>query len=267
MIDTENNSSPKLTEEEMHVVQITITGISEMLHHIMSQHRAKDYAKSLCGAHKTSKKDTARTSILYNLIGDKLNLPAQPIDIREKLPDSIQDINDSDLTDILQTFIETFFLFNDRDKPRQPSKRPKGSSYEDDDYGGRWSSYERSEYLKQVMDTLKKAEVCRLIDRRLIEDGLLYEYLKYRTLVLFYLIRMDENALMNTIRPFSFVKDKTEENPKKTEIFTNKIKSINENELEREADKLAQSSLNMHREDNNLFVYIIAGVISLANIF
>jgi hypothetical protein len=267
MIDAGNNPTPNLTEEEMNVVEKTLIGISEMLNHIMSRHSAKDYAKSLFGSHKKSKKSIARTSVLYNIISDKLNLPAQPRDVREKLPESIQDINDSDLTDILQTFIKTFFLFNDRDKPIQPSKRPKGSSYEDDDYGGRWSSYERSEYLKQVEDTLKKTEVCRLIDRRLIEDGLLYEFLKYNALVLFYLIRMDENALMNTVQPFSFVKDKIEDNPKKTEIFMNKIKSLDENELDREADKLAQSSLNMHKDDNNLFVYAIAGVISLANIF
>ena len=187
MIDTGNNPTPNLTEEETNVVEKTLTGISEMLNHIISQHSAKDYAKSLCGSHKKSKKSIARTSVLYNIISDKLNLPAQPRDIRDKLPESIQDINDSDLTDILQTFIETFFLFNDRDKLRQPSKRPKNSSY-DDDNGGRWSSYERSEYLKEVLDTLKKTEVCRLIDRRLIEDGLLYEYLKYSALILFYLI-------------------------------------------------------------------------------
>jgi hypothetical protein len=72
---------------------------------------------------------------------------------------------------------------------------------------------------------------------------------------------------MNTLKPFSFVKEKIDENPKKTEIFINKIKSLDENELESEADKLAQSSLNMHKEGNNLFVYVIAGVISLANIF
>jgi hypothetical protein len=267
MIDERNNPTTKLTEEEMHVVNKTLIGISEMLNHIMSRHSAKDYAKSLCGAHKKSKKSIARTSILYNLIGDQLNLPAQPRDIREKLPESTQDINDSDLTDILQTHIETFFLFNDRDKPRQPSKRPKGSSYDDDDNGGRWSSYESSEYLKQVMDTLKKTEVSRLIDSRLIENGLLYEYLRYKNLILFYLIRIDENTLMNTLKPFSFVKEKIDENPKKTEIFINKIKSLDENELESEADKLAQSSLNMHKEGNNLFVYVIAGVISLANIF
>jgi hypothetical protein len=267
MIDERNNPTSKLTEEEMHVVNKTLTGISEMLNHIMSRHSAKDYTKSLCGAHKKSKKSITRTSILYNLIGDKLNLPAQPRDIREKLPESTQDINDSDLTDILQTHIETFFLFNDRDKPGQPSKRPKGSSYDDDDNGGRWSSYESSGYLKKVMNTLKKTEVSTLIDSRLIENGLLYEYLRYNALVLFYLIRMNENALMNTVQPFSFVKDKIEGNPKMTELFMNKIKSLDENELEREADILAQSSLNVHKEDNNLFVYVIAGVISLANIF
>jgi hypothetical protein len=266
MIDAGNNPTPNLTEEEMHVVEKTLTGISEMLNHIMSRYSAEDYAKSLCGAHKKSKKSIARTSILYNLIDDKLNLPAQPRDIREKLPESTQDINDSDLTDILQTHIETVFFYNDRDKPRQPSKRPKGSSYDNDDNGGRWSSYESSEYLKQAKNTLKK-EVCRLINRRLMENGLLYEYLRYINLVFFYLIRMDENTLMNTFQPFSFVKDKIDENPKKTEIFMNKIKSLDENELEKEADKLAQSSLNIHEGDNNLFLYIIAGVISLANIF
>jgi hypothetical protein len=267
MIDAGSSPSPNLTEEDMQVVEKTLTGISEMLNHIMSLYSAKDYAKSLCGVHKTSKKSIARTSVLYNLISDKLNLPAQPREIREKLPENEKHINDSDLTDILQTFVETFFLINNRGKPRQPSKRPKGSSYEDDDNGGRWSFYESSEYQKQVMDTLKKIEAIRLIDRRLIEDGLLYEYLKYRSLVLFYLIRMDENALMNTIQSFGFVKDKIDENPKKTEIFTNKIKSLNESELEGEADKLTQSSLNMYKEHNNLFVYVIAGVISLANIF
>ena len=258
-----------LTEQEVKIASKTLVGISEMLNSIMS-HTPKDYAKALCGPHRQSTKSRTRTAVLdYYINNEERHYGKEPRHILRELPANLQNIDGSDFTDILKQFCRTFFLQNTRDKPKENRGRPEERAYEETDFGARYSSYQSSqEYLEQVVHILKKPEVSRIIDELLLEDGLLYKYQKYKNEILYYLIRIcDEEKFQNVIvKDFRFVDTEiTKKNPEDVDAFLNKIKGLDENDLESEVDKATRLSLLRH--NNNIFIYVIAGVISMANIF
>jgi hypothetical protein len=53
---------------------------------------------------------------------------------------------------------------------------------------------------------------------------------------MYYMIRMNENAYWSAVEPFQFVKGTRMEKPKGIELFLNKIRSLDENGLQEEAE-------------------------------
>jgi len=103
-------------------------------------------------------------------------------------------------------------------------------------------------------------------------DGifLLYKYQKYMQEILYYLIRIcEEEKLWNVVKDFRFVDAEiSKKNPEDIKVFLNKIKGLHESDIQSEAEKAAQIFLIRHNNSNdNFFIYVIAGVISMANIF
>jgi hypothetical protein len=265
---TKDNSM--LTEEEVKIASRTLYGISEMLNSIMSRYTPKDYAKALCGADRQSTKSRTRTAVLDYIINGEQLIKGEPRHIIEKLPSNIRNIDRSDMTDILQGFVRTFFLRNIRDKPKEDRGRPDEPAYEETDLGGRYSSYQSShEYLEQVVHTLKKPEVGRIINELILEDGLLYKYQRYTNEILYYLIRICEEEKLNIIKDFRFVNAEiSKKSSEDVKAFLNKIKGLPESDVQSAVEKATQVSLIRHNNSNdNFFIYVIAGVISMANIF
>jgi hypothetical protein len=260
-----------MTTEEVKIAGKTLHGISEMLSSIMSRYAPKDYAKALCGAHRQSTKSRTRTATLDYIVNEGHYVEEEPHYILQKLPSNLQDIDGSDFTDILQQFCRTFFLRNIRDKPKENRGRPDKPAYEETDSGGRYSSYQSSpEYLEQVVHTLEKPEVGQIISELLLENGLLYKYQKYTNEILYFMIRVcGEEKLRNIVKDLGFANAEiSKKNPKVIEAFLNKIKGIPEGDIELEAEKATQKFLITQKTgNNNFFIYVIAGVISLANIF
>jgi hypothetical protein len=137
--------------------------------------------------------------------------------------------------------------------------------------GGRYSSYSSSEYLEQVVHTLERPEVGQIISELLLENDVLYKFQKYKEKILYYLIRLcREEKLWNIVKDLEFANAEiSKKNPKVIEAFLNKIKDIPEGDIESEAEKATQNFLITRKmgNNNNFFIYVIAGVISLANIF
>jgi hypothetical protein len=137
--------------------------------------------------------------------------------------------------------------------------------------GGRYSSYSSSEYLEQVVHTLERPEVGQIISELLLENDVLYKFQKYKEKILYYLIRLcREEKLWNIVKDLEFANTEiSKKNPKVIEAFLNKIKDIPEGDIESEAEKATQNFLITRKmgNNNNFFIYVIAGVISLANIF
>lgn len=255
---------------EVEIVRKTLSGISEMLNSIMSRYTPKDYAKALCGGHRQSIKSRTRTAVLdYYINNEERHYGKEPHDILRELPANLQNIDGSDFTDILQQFCRTFFLQNTRDKPKVRG-RPEERAYEETDFGGRYSSYESTdEYLEHVLSALKKPEIGRIIDQLLLENGLLYRYQKYETEILYNLIRnYEEEKFWNVVKDFRNVDaELSKKSSKEIEAFFNKIKGLDENDIESEVEKATRLSLLRHNNNGNVFIYVIAGVISMANIF
>ena len=88
---------------------------------------------------------------------------------------------------------------------------------------------------------------------------------------MYYLIRIcEEEKLWTIVKDFRFANAEiSKKDPKVIEAYLNKIKGIPEGDIEAEVEKATQKSLTTLKTDNNnnLSIYVIAGVISLANIF
>jgi hypothetical protein len=262
MIHTSNN--PSLTEEEKQIAHMSIVGVSEMLGRIICIRTAEDRAKSYTGKHKQSKKSIARSSAIYSLTLDKnITEPSQPLDIIERLPEDIRNINKSDLRDVLEPFCRMYIIKNTREKIVLPSHRPRCTDYNDDDPGGRPSYYERSPLLELALRTLEKQHVRQFINQSLIKDGILFQFLKYIRIQLFHQIRnAKETLLWNVVKPFPFIDDSIRERPA-SQVFLNRIRRLSKNDLEREAEILAEKSLNEHKGDVNLFANVIATCLAI----
>jgi hypothetical protein len=86
---------------------------------------------------------------------------------------------------------------------------------------------------------------------------------------LYYLIRTGkEEKLWNVVKDFRYVDAEiSKKSSKEIEIFLNKIKGLDENDVESEVEKATRISLLRHNNSNdNVFIHVIAGVISMANI-
>jgi hypothetical protein len=98
---------------------------------------------------------------------------------------------------------------------------------------------------------------------------LLYKYQRYKNEILYYLIRLcDEEKLWNVVKDFRFVNTEISKKSSDVKAFLNKIKGLPESDVQSAVEKATQVSLTRHKNSNdNFFIYVIAGVISLANIF
>ena len=69
------------------------------------------------------------------------------------------------------------------------------------------------------------------------------------------------------VKDFRFVDTEISKSSKEIEAFFNKIKGLDENDVESEVEKVTRLSLLRHNNNDNVFIYVIAGVISMANMF
>jgi hypothetical protein len=268
-------SSSGLTEQEIQIVEKILAGIFEVLNSIMTRHSPKDYAKSLSGPQRRSKKPIAHTSILYNVATHKQNLPAEPRKIRDNLPEGLKDINSTDLWKILKSLARTKFLHYEPHTIRRIRGRPKSRGFEDNNLGGKPSLHDKTEALENVIKILTKPEAKKLINTRLKDTGLLYKFKKYQNLVLFYQIRNhDIEALWDNVKPFGIkqninnIADEKEREKKRkaSEVFLQRIKNLSEQDLEHEAGQKAEADIIKHAGDEDLFINIIAGLLGYTNI-
>jgi len=249
------------TSQEKAVIELTVSAVTELLNKIMSI-SPKERVIMLCKPHRHSTKWTAWTSLLFNMIDGNQGLPARREHTRERFPGELAKIDKSDTSDILQSLVRLYFLENKKIGARG---RPKGLGYKDDNRGGKPSHYNKSPELEESIDEiLKNLNIRRLINNRLVETKVLPQFLKYRNLELYYLIRMNENAYWRAVEPSPFVKEVLTEKPKRTEPFLNKIRSLGENELQEEAEKNAQATLRRNYDNVNLFTNVVVEVLTKA---
>jgi hypothetical protein len=251
-----------LTPQEQSVIERTVAVTSEILDKIMSEHSAKERAIMLCKPHRQSTKSIASTSLLFNMVDGNQELPARREHIRERLPGELAEINKSDGSDILQSMVRLHFLKNPKNIVKTRG-RPKGLGFKDSNRGGRPSYYDKSTELKESIEISKNPDILRSINNRLIETGVLTKFLKYRNLVSYYLMIMDENAYWRTLKPFPFIGDTLKKRSKSIQLYLDKIRSLSDNELQEEAEKSVKNALRRNSENVNFFINIIAAAMAL----
>jgi hypothetical protein len=178
--------------------------------------------------HRQSTKSTVWTAMLFSIVDGNQELPARRESIRKRLPGELAEIDKSDASDILQSLVRLYFLEN---KKKIARARGKPSPYgykddKDDNRGSKPSYYDRSTELKESNEVLKNEIVLTLINNRLIETGVLPKFLKYQNLVLYYLVRMDENKYWQTLNPFPFVEKARTDRRKSIHLYLDKIRSL-----------------------------------------
>jgi hypothetical protein len=113
-----------------------------------------------------------------------------------------------------------------------------------------------------VATLLSKPEAKQLLNQRIIESGLLFEWAKYYRLVLYHEIRQNPNKMLKTVQPhFSREEDSRIMIHLAPSLnYYQRIKSLNENQLDAEAEKEALAYVEKHRRDPNLYKRMLYGI-------
>jgi hypothetical protein len=273
-----------LTEEELRIIEYVFQAIRYVQLAIIATRTAKSRALKETGRQKQKQKSLV-TTFAYQLISEAIDdreehnnslkeyekhssmlpNPFMPRDMRKKLPEELENIADASLTRILKVYERMHLVEN---KVGQPENRPRRRKDAVEDFGGRRSYYY---YTKQTQDDnnnnkvatlLSKPEAKQLLNHRIIESGLLFEWAKYYRLVLYHEIRQNPNKMLKTVKAHF----RREEDSRimihlaSSLNYYERIRSLNENQLEAEAEKEALAYVEKHRRDPNLYKRMLYGI-------
>jgi hypothetical protein len=276
------SKNKSLTEEELRIIEDVFQAIMYVQLAIMAARTAKSRALKELGRQKQKQKSLVRT-FAYQLISEAIDdreehnnslkeyekhnsmlpNPFMPRDMRKNLPEELENIADASLTRILKTYEGMRLVEN---KVGEPENRPRRRNDAVEDFGGPRSYYY---YMKQTQDNndkvatlLSKPEAKRLLNHRIIESGLLFEWAKYYRLVLYHEIRQNPNKMLKTVQPhFSREEDSRIMIHSATSLnYYQRIRSLNENQLDTEAEKEALAYVEKHRRDPNLYKRMLYGI-------
>jgi hypothetical protein len=271
-----------LTEEELKIIEDVFQAIRHRQLRIIAARTAKSRALKETGRQKQKQKSLV-TTFGYQLISEAIDdweehnnavvenekdssvlpNPFMPRDMRKKLPEELENIANASLRRILKAYERMRLVEN---KVGKPENRPRRRNDAVEDFGGRRSYYY---YIKQTQDNndkvatlLSKPEAKQLLNHRIIESGLLFEWAKYYRLVLYHEIRQNPNKMLKTIQPhFSREEDSRIMIHSATSLnYYQRIRSLNENQLDAEAEKEALAWVEKHRRDPNLYKRMLYGI-------
>jgi hypothetical protein len=276
------SKNESLTEEELRIIEDVFQAIMYVQLAIIAARTAKSRASKETGRQKQKQKSLVRThgyQLISEAIDDQeehnnalkeyekhssvLPNPFMPRDMRKKLPEELENIADASLTRILRLYERMRLIEN---KVGEPEKGPPRRKDAVEDFGGRRSYYY---YVKQTQDNndkvatlLSKPEAKQLLNHRIIESGLLFEWAKYYRLVLYHEIRQNPNKMLKTVQPHF---RREEDSRIMTHLATSlnyyqRIRSLNENQLDGEAEKEALAYVEKHKRDPNLYKRMIYGI-------
>jgi hypothetical protein len=276
-----NNES--LTEEELGIVEVVFQAIMHRQLAIITARTAKSRALKELGRQKQKQKSLV-TTFAYQLISEAIDdwedhnnalkeyekhssmlpNPFMPRDMRKKLPAELEKIADASLTRILKTYEWMRLVEN---KVGEPENLPRRRNDAVEDFGGPRSYYY---YMKQTQDNnnnkmatlLSKPEAKQWLNHRIIESGLLFEWAKYYRLVLYHEIRQNPDKMLKTVQPH-FRREEDSRmiiDPATSLNYYQRIRSLNENQLDAEAEKEALVYVEKHRRDPNLYKRMLYGI-------
>ena len=252
-MDTDKNWS--FTVEDVLLIGSISIGFTKMISNITST-KAKTHAQ--LHSHQETK-PLVFTYLLYNLPVIMKNKSAvRPSDIRKKLPENWQKIQYADLTDILNSFIRIGILakVDDKQSGNKPGHPKKYSDRTYDEPGTR-SYYRRSDYYNNLENVLNKPEHVKLIYTLVFDSGLLYKFLKHLNLESYHIIKKnDKKTAWNILQTLNLTTMKKESD---FEADYNKLRDVEDRELEAFADKKSKLFIISHKGVDYKNYYITAG--------
>jgi hypothetical protein len=275
------SKNKSLTEQELRIVEDVFQAIMHVQLAIIAARTAESRASKELGRQKQKQKSLV-TTCAYQLISEAIDdreehnnalkeyekdssvlpNPFMPRDMRKKLPEELEKIADASLTRILKAYEWMRLVEN---KVGEPENRRRRRNDAVEDFGGRRSYYY---YIKQTQDDnkvatlLSKPEAKQWLNHRIIESGLLFEWAKYYRLVLYHEIRQNPNKMLKTIQPHFRCEEDSRIMIHSTSSlnYYQRITSLNENQLDAEAEKEALACVEKHRRDPNLYKRMIYGI-------
>lgn len=187
--------------------------LKKRMEKFITEKSARSRAKSWSKPHKQSHKSLAFDTIFNNLLVGQQQLPARPRDFRLNMAEQESKIDYGELSDELARLVRLYILGRHEDKLPRPRGRP--NSELSSETRGRLSYYEPSSLKKQISNALSEPSTVRHLNERLIKDKILYRFVKYSIASAFYQARENEDAFLNSFRPYGLRLEQLEMNSEK----------------------------------------------------
>ena len=213
------------------------------------------------------KKSLVHTSLIHEIIKkseeNENSLPFRPAQMRLKLPEDLRNIQYSDLSNILYSLNECNIVNHASELPKKPGHPVKEADKRIDSIPGTKSNYRLSLYLRKIRRLLENPKVQEILYQHLLNSNLLMELYRNGSLIASEIKRSNDIStaknFIRTTKPPQMTNEKNLEN-----IFqkdNKKIKSMNKDEIEKEANKWSEKFVIEHKAAEYVWLYILGGII------
>jgi hypothetical protein len=215
---------------------------------------AKKYARAKSHLQTKSLANTAAYYGGQSLTKEKPKF--RPHEVRRKLPEDLQNIQDADLTDIHNSLVRVNHLEHTDDSG---VRGRRGHPYEAADAADSISSlpgvksYYKSSFTNRELDRiLARLGARKLIYTLLVKSGLLYNYMSKLYEIKLYILKANDYKRYSNIHKAVYQVSTFESEAKKVQAYKTDHLSII-------ADKYAKSFIKKHAEDDYVYLYKTGG--------
>jgi hypothetical protein len=199
--------------EENQTIDDVYDALKKGMEKFITEKSPKSRAQTWSKPHRQSQKSLALDTVFNNLVTGTQQLPARPRDFRLNLAEEEINIDYGELSDELAKLVRLYIM--DRHTDKIPMHRGRPNHSFSPERRGRFSYYEFSELKMQINNLLREPSTMKAIDDRLLRDNILYRFLKYSISCAFYQAKDNEQALLNSFRPYGLKRQQLELNAKK----------------------------------------------------
>jgi hypothetical protein len=221
---------------------------------IIGQKSPRSRAKSWSNKYSQSRSRLTFDSLIFNLMTGKQQLPARPRDLRLNLQAEEKGIKSPELSDAISRLVRLGIVEGNRVKLPLPRGRPTRVLSEES--RGRYSYYRFSD-IKNLVDAILNDPISlKRINDKLIQGGKLYNYLKYAFETAFNQAKQNEEAFLNTFRPYAIRYQQLELN-RKSEGAWIKFRDMPRAKLKQLAGLYAEKIIKDSKKNNIPLIYEI----------
>lgn len=266
------NLIQKLTAEDRDLLEIVVTKYKVKYYSLIQQYpNPRKYVEEI--VLKQIHSDNAISS-LYTILY-AINIPSNqvlsPGEINERLANDIRHTIQQDFSDTMDPFHRERFL-HPRDlrenvlrnlendgillhlegkkaitnylNPTIPAGK-KPISVSGHDRGGKWSGYTAAEEVKKLKRTMDKPEALDFLCEKTVRSGLAHKLAKFIFMVILHAIKMDEKVVQTLIGfgASFFHSTITEKDTSDFKSIHQKLRTLDDNQLEQFADSIAKSAI------------------------